>query len=70
MRGRLLDKTARPIALYARDHVMASTLDAFGDDTESMILHGGGATDTTKEALLNTSLEFDDGNSRGRLTMR
>ena len=49
---------------------MTTTLNAFRDDTETVILSSGGATDTTEETLLNALLELDHSNTVGGLAER
>ena len=61
------DEAARPVALYACDHVVAAALDALRDDTEAVILHDAGAADTTEETLLDTLAESDDSDTGRRL---
>ena len=46
------------------DDVVRITLDAFRNDTEAVVLHGGAAADTTKKTLLNTLLELDNCDAR------
>lgn len=42
---------------------MRATLDTLRDDTEAVILHDGAAADTTEQALLDTLVELDDGDT-------
>ena len=67
MLRRVGDDAARPVALHTRDDVVRFARDALGDDTEAVVLHGGGAADTAQETLLDTLVELDDSNTRGGL---
>ena len=57
----ICDDTASPVALRAGNDVVAATRDALRDDTETVVLHDGGAADTAEETLLNALLELDHG---------
>lgn len=62
--GRVSNKTASPVALDTSNNVVCAACDTLRDDTEAMVLHGCRTADTSKEALLNTLVKLDNGNTR------
>ena len=64
MLGHVCDETAGPVTLGTGDDVVAATLDALRDDTETVVLHDSSAADTAEETLLDTLLELDNGHTR------
>lgn len=58
---RIVHQASSEVALYTTDHVVVLRMDAFRDDTESMIFHDAGSTDTTEKSLLHSTLEADNG---------
>ena len=67
MLGYVCDETASPVTLGTGDDVVAATLDALRDDTETVVLHDSSAADTAKETLLDALLELDNSHTRGGL---
>lgn len=67
MGGHVLDQASGPVTLHTGDDIVTSAIDAFRDDTEAVVLHGGGAADTAKKTLLYPPLEFDYCYTRGGL---
>lgn len=53
--------------LNTANHVMTARIRPFTDSTEKMVFFYRGATDTAKETLLHTTLEFNDGDFGRRL---
>lgn len=58
--GWVRDEATSPVTLHTGNNVVDTTLNALGDDTETVVLHGGAATDTSQKTLLDTLLELDD----------
>ena len=67
MFGYVCDETASPVTLGSGDDVVAATLDTLRYDTETVVLHDAGATDTAEETLLDTLAELDDSDTGRRL---
>jgi len=65
MCGRIVDETAREIALHTADEVVILCMSALRNDTECVILHDRRAAYSGKKTLLHSSLESKDSNFRG-----
>lgn len=59
--GWVFDKALREVTLDTADHIMIRSVPAFANDSESMVLHDRGTTDSTQETLLHTASETENG---------
>jgi len=59
--GWILDESSCEVTLDTADHVMVWRFSALADDSKSMVLHNGGATDSAQETLLYSTVKAENG---------
>ena len=64
---RILDKALCEITLHTTDHIVVWRIRPLADDTKSMVFHDWSSTDPTEQALLNSTIEAENGHFRGWL---